>query len=518
MSASQTTDAPVKSTLITRLLHGAGAGVVSYLFGIASNLLLLPLYLRFWPVDVYGEWMALYSAVLYLGNLDFGITLAGVNAATMAYARRDWPELKRIQGTAWAASLTIAALGALLIAIPSLLFYPVERWLNLRALTPGEGRFVFFCLAMSVLVNIPGRQLIFAYISIGEFATYQWLYNLFAVLSCVAVAGSLIAGASPAQLAAVSAAITLLTAIIAAVLLRRRNPQLVPRIGAADWRTARTLAAPTGQFGLSLLATLLTIQGPVILLSRGLGGPAVALFTTTRTVANVIRGTVTLFQAPLRPEFAAVSAAGSKEALGRLFRMAVGIDAVVSLSLFAALWSGGSWLIRFWSHGQIDASPGFLHLILIAVLLEGFLLALSSAGWATNKARALSLAQFFTAISSLVLAAWMLGAYGVLAVPAGTLVPLLVIMMPVVISEARRQAGVHLPFVVGRLLLPFVAVGLFSVAIAQSWPGGVSWMSGAFTTLMTLVLAVLIVDKVFFTHEDRLFLRRKIRSRFFQSE
>ena len=47
-------------------------------------------YLRYWSVAVYGEWMALYSVVMYFSNLDFGVTAAAINAATMAYARDDW--------------------------------------------------------------------------------------------------------------------------------------------------------------------------------------------------------------------------------------------------------------------------------------------------------------------------------------------------------------------------------------------------------------------------------------------
>ena len=174
--------------IAARLLHGTAAGVAAYGLGIASNLLLLPLYLRFWSVRVYGEWMALYSVVYYLANLDFGVTVAGMNAATMAYARGDWPAFKRIQGTAWAASLGIAALGIALIALPSLFFFHVERWLHLTALAPREAHLVFCCLAISLLANIPGRQLIGVYIAIGEFAKYQWLYNAFAVATFAATA------------------------------------------------------------------------------------------------------------------------------------------------------------------------------------------------------------------------------------------------------------------------------------------------------------------------------------------
>src|SRR5712691_5693591 len=83
------------AAIVSRLLHGTGAGVAAYGLGIGSNLILLPLYLRFWSVALYGEWMALYSVVNYLANFDFGVTAAGVNAATTAHARSDWPAFKR---------------------------------------------------------------------------------------------------------------------------------------------------------------------------------------------------------------------------------------------------------------------------------------------------------------------------------------------------------------------------------------------------------------------------------------
>ena len=77
-----------RAGIIARLLHGTGAGAVAYGLGITSNLLLLPLYLRFWSVAVYGEWMALYSVVMYLGNLDLGVTAAAINAATQLLVGR----------------------------------------------------------------------------------------------------------------------------------------------------------------------------------------------------------------------------------------------------------------------------------------------------------------------------------------------------------------------------------------------------------------------------------------------
>ena len=502
-----------RNGIVARMLHGTGAGAVAYGLGIGSNLLLLPLYLRFWSVAVYGEWMALYSVVNYLANLDFGVTTAAINAATMAYASEDWKSFKRVQGTAWTTAIVIAGLGSTFVIVLSLFDFRISRWLGLTAINQRDARFVFCGLSIALLANIPGRQLISVYTSIGKFATYQWLFNAFSLFSVLVTAGALCVGTRPAALAILTMCTTFFTIAFSAWLLRRKGSNLMPRIRDADWRTARVLAAPTGQFGVSMLATALTVQGPIIVLSRALGGPAVALFATTRTVANVVRGTLSLLRAPLRPEFSAFSAQPSKDALRRLFRIAVGIDATIAISLTAVLWSGGVWLIRFWSHGRIVPDPMLLHLLLVAFMLEGFLQMLTIAGWSTNRFHAVSIGQMAAAAISLILAISMLRRFGISAIPLATIVPLIVIMTPLSVQNARTEAHLSLRFVIGRFLIPFVLLIAFS-AVFPAWVSGFSftppWLSACIAPLAISILAAFTVAGVFLTSDDRDAVRHRI--------
>ena len=502
---------------IARMLHGTGAGAVAYGLGIASNLLLLPLYLRFWSVAVYGEWMALYSVVNYIGSLDFGVTAAAVNAATMAYAGNDWPAFKRIQGTAWAASLAIAGFGAAVVALLSLFYFHVDRWLGLTVMGHAETRLVFCGLAISLLAGIPGRQLIAVYTATGQFAKYQWLYNAFALFTFIASALALSMGAGPASLAAVTAATTLSTIGFSLWLLHRRGAHLYPRLRDAEWHMARSLAAPTGQFGISMLANVLAVQGPVVVLSRMLGGPAVALFTTTRTVANVVRGTIILLRAPLRPEFSAASAQDSKSSLRRLFRIAVSMDTIIAVSLSAILWSGGNWLIGFWSRGRIHPDPRLLHLLLIVVVLEGFLQILSLAGWATNRIKAVSLGQLATAVATIIFAIALVRRFGSSAVPLGAIIPLIAIMTPLAVRNACAAAHLPVRFVAGRLLLPFLAVFAFSVLL-PSWLARFllipAWISAVFSALAVCLITLFAAGAVFLDRDDRGELRARFVAQF----
>jgi O-antigen/teichoic acid export membrane protein len=494
-----------RAGFVTRLLHGTGAGVFSYGIAITGNLLLLPLYLRFWSVAVYGEWMALYSAVNYLTNLDFGLTFAAINSATIAYARGDIRTFRRVQGTTWAISLLIAGIGILAVVILSVAYFHINQWLGLRIMERSDARIVFCCLAISFLINIPGRQLISVYIAIGEFPRYQWTHNALALFTLAVTAIALALGAPPRILAVVIVSSGVLTIAIAFYLLYRRDPRLIPHFRNADWETARSLAAPTGQVSLAFLATALALQGPVIVLSRALGGPAVALFTTTRTIANVIHGTVLLLRAPLRPELAAASADPSKDSLRRLFRIAVSLETVTSITLAAVLWTVGGWLISVWSHHRIAPDPRLLHFMLAFVVMEAFLQVLASAGWATNNIHGVSIGQMVTAIASVALAAVLVGRYGPSAVPIAAIALMVIVVTPLSVRNACKATGLPLTFVLARLLLPFA----FIIGCAAVLP---FMVSPILSPAILFAGAVAITGWIFLTASDRQAIRKRILS------
>jgi O-antigen/teichoic acid export membrane protein len=495
----------VRAGFITRLLHGAGASAVSYGISIVSNLLLLPLYLRSWSVAVYGEWMALFSAVNYLASLDFGLTFAAINSATIAYARGDIRTFKRVQGTAWAISLLIAGIGILAVVAVSVTYFHINQWLRLRVINQSDARIVFCCLAISFLIGIPGRQLIAVYIAIGEYPRYQWLYNALALSSLAATAIALAFGAPPRILAVVIVSAGALGIAVSMGLLYRRDPRLIPHFRDADWKTARSLAAPTGQVGLAMVATALTLQGPVIILSRALGGPAVALFTTTRTIANVILGTVLLVRAPLRPELAAASADPSKDSLRRLFRIAVSIETVTAISLAAVLWSVGGSLIAIWSHHRIAPDPRLLHLMLALAVLDAFLQALASTGWATNKIQGVSIGQMISAVASVTVAALLVGRFGPTAIPIAGITLMIVVMAPLAARNACKETDLPVRFVLVRLLLPF---GLL-IGCAAILPFSVSPI---LSPVILFAGAVFVTGWIFLTASDRAAIRKRILS------
>jgi O-antigen/teichoic acid export membrane protein len=487
------------------MIHGISAGVIATMLGIASNLLLLPLYLRHWSVTIYGEWMAIYSAVNYLAALDFGLTTAATNSAAHAYAAHNWSGFKRVQGTALGLSIGIAILGGLL-STAVLTFFSVHSWLAIKAMSSHDSRIVFAGLSLTFLIAIPSRQIGSTYIAIGEFAKYQWIYNTGQIFTLFVTAIALFIGVGPAGLSLTIATVAFVMFIATYGFIWRHDAKLVPYMGDASWATARSLIRPSGQFLVQMMASMLALQGPVIIISRAFGGQGVALFTTTRTVSNVVRAILTVFRAPLQPEYAAAYAEPTKDRLRCLFRTVMAIDTTIAVTLVAGIWTGGAWVIRVWSHDQIIPDAKLLHLLLVFSLLEGFLWMLASAGNAANHFHGVSIGALAYAVVSIVLAIVFLPYWGICAIPISAILSLVAFMLPVTLRNAHYEIDLPLSTLVVKICIPFAVIATLSILISvkvMSLGIVYEWMVICVAVVIACAISIIITSATMLASNDR---------------
>jgi O-antigen/teichoic acid export membrane protein len=243
-----------------------------------------------------------------------------------------------------------------------------------------------------------------------------------------------------------------------------------------------------------------------VLLSHLLGGAAVAVFTTTRTVANLINQTAGLLRYPLRPELAALAATKSFERLRRLFRAAMALDVVVCAAGLAGLWSGGVWFIEFWSRGRIHPPRAFLQLILIAVALDTFQLGLGRMGSAINRFRTLAVGQFCAAAMTLLLAWPLVSSFGVSAVPLSSVLLIALVSLPLALQNASQYAHVSTKSLALRIVAPALVAGALSTwaaSIADAAAPARPWLAGVLSAATAVVIASSIAGFTVLTRDDR---------------
>ena len=404
-----------------RIVRGFAALVCAQGIRTLGHLLLVPLYLRYWSVAAYGEWLALASLTQTLSTCDFGMNTAGANRLTQEYARGDLGAYTRYQASALASYAVVAGGGSLLLAV-AVWQLPVARWLGLRVIPADQAAWVAWLLGVQILWAMPVGFLSGIYRTTGRLAWTVWLANVrslawFALVPVVLGLGGgmpALAGFSLVPLAATAGFVLWHTS--------RQWPALWPRLRLARVWALCELVTPSLLFALMTLASALTLQGAVLLVVTQLGGAAVAVFVTSRTLTSLIRQVVFTVNNSLWPHLTAMEATGDHGRLRLIHRLIVLSSTAMSIACAAALWQVGPEVIALWSGGKLVADVSLLQLLLVQVVLQAPWMASSVLPLAFNRPHTVAVASAVSSVVGLAVAILLIDRYGVAAVPIGLIV------------------------------------------------------------------------------------------------
>ena len=479
-----------------------------------GNLLLVPLYLTYWSPGLYGEWLALGSLVAYLSTLDFGMNMAAVNRLTQAYSRNDLEEYARYQHSAMAFYLVVAGGGTLLLALATWLV-PIPAWLALRETSPRETVWVIWLLGLQILWAMPAGLVSSAYRTTGNFAASQWIGNAQSLMLLVLVALVLVLGGGLKAVAFIQLIPLVGVAVFVWWDVRRRFSALTPGVRQASFTIVRGLVVPSVFFFLIMVAVAIAQQGTVLVVASGLGGVAVALFVTSRTLANLIRVVAGAFNNALWPDLTMMEARGEHARLRAVHRLLVIGSTTLCIAFASALWYEGSEIITVWTLGKLEPDPMLLHLLLVLLVLQTPWLASSVFTAAANKHAKLSWSYLVSAVIGVGMASLLVKRMGTWAVPVGLMVGEALACYHFVVKDTCRMLGESYgPFAV-RLWGGLITVA--TVALVVGWaahqvvPGHflVRWLGvGVITTALSMAVAW----TVWLIPEDRAQLVSRLRS------
>jgi O-antigen/teichoic acid export membrane protein len=423
-----------------KVLSGLAALCSGQVISMVSTVAVVPIFLSHWAVERYGEWLALSSLIAYLSALDLGMNLAGSNRLTQEYARGDMDAYTRCLRSSMAFYVAVASAGTLLLGTAVCLI-PISKWLGLRVTNPRDAAIVVFLIGMQVLWGMPAGYTTGIYRTMGDLARTQWVNNITTIATLAFTVILLLSGAGMIELAVVPISCLAVTVIGVLVDLRRRHPSMVPGISGAHFAVVRVLVRPSLLFGLMTLATAITVQGPVLLISAQLGGAAVALFVSSRTLSNLARQAVSTINLALWPHVTALDAQGQLSRVRLLHRFWVISSTALCVSIASTLWFEGVDVIGLWTKGRISPDIVLLRLLLIQLVLQAPWLASSLITGASNQHGKLAYAYIYSSVLTLGVAAALLGHLGVSAIPIGGIVGEGLVCYHFVIRDTCRKIG-----------------------------------------------------------------------------
>ena len=377
-------------TLSERLIRGLGAGLLGHAISLIARVLLPPLFLHAWGVEVYGEWLVLTAVAAYLVFSDFGSGLYVVNRMTQEFANGDLKALRKTLQTAMALFVLLPAIVFILFAA-AMLIVPIRDVLGLGKLTEGAAKFVVIMLALQVALSLPQGLLLGAFRAVGQLPRGVMLANGLQLLQLVIVGVCLLRDLGPEWISVYQLAPLVIVGLVAAWDLDRRFPALgVYRIGDVDMHLARTFLKPSMHFFSIQVALALSVQGVILVAGLTLGAVQVVSFATIRTLCNAMKSVFSLVATTAWPELTRLDSLRETKSLVSLFRAVLRTTMVGATLTVLLLYSYGEQIYQMWLAGTVVYDKQLMVLFLLFLLQQVFWSTCSYFLMAVNAHHALS--------------------------------------------------------------------------------------------------------------------------------
>jgi O-antigen/teichoic acid export membrane protein len=453
-----------------RLVRGIGANFLGQLIYAASRILLAPLFLMAWGASLYGEWLVLSSMSAYLfAFTDLGGQLYIVNRLTQAYARKDVPLFCRLLHTGLAMFLVIpsAVFGLFLAAIT---LFPPASLLKITITSQPVVFWVLALLAFQFVFGLPQGILLGVYRAVGLLPRGVMLGNLMQLLAIIFVASGLWLKVGMIAIAVLQILPFLIIALIALWDLNRRFPQFhLLSLKEAEFSFGLTFIKPSMHFLMIQVSQAFTIQGMVLIVGMILGPVQVVVFSTIRTLVNLIRSFFEQVSHAAWPEMTRLDSQQNPEKFLALFRGILRSTLMATVVFAMVFHFYGSTIYSVWLHKKVAYNQFIMDLLLVYMAQFIFWLTCSHPLLATNQHQTLSKILVVSATLKLVLAYAGGRHFGLPGVVLGMIAgDALIPLWSVPCLLARHQKQFSFPFFI-RELIPYV--------LCLALPAMVPWLS-----------------------------------------
>jgi O-antigen/teichoic acid export membrane protein len=390
--------------MFKRLCQGIGANFLGQMINIASRIVLVPLFLLAWGPGIYGEWLLLSSMVAYLAITDMGGAVYIGNRMTQAYAHRDQELFRKILHTGLALFLAIP-LVVLVIFLTVIFFFNPAAFLHISQTSHRTIMLVLALLAFQFIISLPQGILLRVYFAVEMLPRGVMLLNFMQFLSFALVAGGLWLGWGMAPIALLQIIPYGLIATLALYDLNRKFPQFqILSLKAADFSFGLSFIKPSLHFFLIQVSQAFSIQGIVLVVGMILGPVQVVLFSTMRTMVNLIRSFFEQVSHAAWPEMTRLDAQEDIDKFLVLFRFILRSILVASILFITIFHFFGGYIYHFWLRKTVPFEQPVMDLFLIYMGQFIFWLTCSHPLLATNRHQTLAKMLFISSILTIVLA------------------------------------------------------------------------------------------------------------------
>jgi O-antigen/teichoic acid export membrane protein len=393
----------IAGTVRGRLIRGFGATALGPVVTAIVQIVSVPVFLHFWGVRLYGEWLIISAIPIYLALSDVGFATVACNDMTMRVAAGDRDgALETYQSTRALISLTSLLAGIALLGVIWLL--PLTRWLHLSSMAIPESRITLSLLSLYALVTLQAGLFIVGFRCEGNYAFGILVDNVIRLTEFVAAMFAVALSARPMAVAGVLLVARILGTIVMGWLMLRKSPWLRHGGGSVRMASVRRLALPAVAYMAFPAGNALSLQGMVVVIGFVLGPVAVTTFSAMRTLTRFALQIAEIIRMGVWPELSAAYGAQNWNLARKLHRMACQASLWLSLAAVGFLFITGGRIMTVWSHGHIVMDVSAFRWLLLVIIANSFWNTSSVATMASNKHQRIAAAYFVATAAATVVA------------------------------------------------------------------------------------------------------------------
>ncbi|HEU5342497.1 lipopolysaccharide biosynthesis protein [Edaphobacter sp.] len=419
-----------------RLFLGFLSGWIGKLAGTIVQFVQIPVFLHFWSVPLYGEWMIVNSIPSYLSFSNVGFGNVAGNEMTMMVARDDHEGAVRVFQSCWWLIVFMCSLIIMLLS-GALYFLPAARLLKLTHISETDTKWIIFYLGVAVLLGQLEQLLQAAYRSIGRYPFGSFLKTMISLGAYTCMILSVVFGAGARTAALLFACANVAGTALQYTMVRRDVAWLKFGWSHAEMSEIRRLARPAIAFMGFPLGNALNLQGAVLAVGYALGPVAVVVFGTARTVSRVALQMGNMVGGTFEPEMSIAYGAGNIPLIRALLRRACQLAIFVSVAVTVMMLAGGPWFLNHWTGGHVPPSRGLLSILLVVVVIYSFWATASSLLTSTNQHQRLAVFYILGTAANCVLCYFLGRAYGLYGAASSLLVSEIVMNLYVLPAALR---------------------------------------------------------------------------------
>jgi O-antigen/teichoic acid export membrane protein len=319
---------------------------------IAEQLLLVPLYLHVWGVELYKDWMLIGAVGSFLITCNFGTEFYFGGHFLVDVARGDMRSFDRNFRTALFCTVSVSVALLALVAL-ALACIDVPTAIQITALDHRTAYAMLIAVCVPVMVLISAQVLHPVYRAFGDFTRGEYVFALYTVAQIGSVAVALFLHAAPLTVALCYLIVPFCFSAALVIDLLRRYPQVHFRLAVPSIDELRSIVPMSLMYFTFPISLALMLNGTLLLFGLlQVSAIAIVTYNSYRIFTGVTQNVANQFAIGCGIEMARQLAKGETAACRRLYAVTgkivtglAGLFAGISIPLsgpFVLLWTKGA--------------------------------------------------------------------------------------------------------------------------------------------------------------------------------